>query len=157
MTRLPLCLGACLQATVLLSPVLRAADEPPREWIDPDTGHRIIRLSNEPGSSTLYFHDNSYSPQGDKLIFNSPGGIVLLDITQLGKAPPQPAVAVPGGRGSYFARRTNEIYFVRGGGGGRGGPPPTAQSQRDGSTPPPATTPASPIATCSNRSPPRSS
>jgi len=29
------------------------AQEPPREWIDPDTGHRVIRLSAEPDSASL--------------------------------------------------------------------------------------------------------
>ncbi len=134
-----------LLAAFAVSPVLHAADSPaelPRDWIDADTGHRVIRLSNEPGSSTLYFHDNSYSPQGDKLIFNSPGGTVVMDITKLGTEPPQPEAVVPGGRGSYFARRTREIYFVRGGAFGRGGPPPGAQTQRDGGAPP-ATAPGS--------------
>src|SRR5262249_2575366 len=37
------------------------ANEPPREWIDPSTGHRVIRLSTEPGSSSLYFHQNAYT------------------------------------------------------------------------------------------------
>ncbi len=31
------------------------AQELPTEWIDPDTGHRVIRLSKEPGSTSLYF------------------------------------------------------------------------------------------------------
>ena len=35
--------------------------EPPREWIDPDTGHRVVRLSDEPGSQSLYFHQNAYT------------------------------------------------------------------------------------------------
>ena len=110
----------CLLA---LAPWLaRAADEPlPTDWIDPDTGHRIIRLSTEPGSSTLYFHDNSYSARGDKFIFNTPSGIALIDITKLGKEPPKPELAVEGGRGSYMSRHTPEIYFSRGGNvGGRG-------------------------------------
>src|SRR5689334_7813148 len=32
----------------------------PREWIDPDTGHRVIRISNEPGTQSMYFHQNAY-------------------------------------------------------------------------------------------------
>ena len=32
------------------------AQNPPREWIDPDTGHRVVRLTDEPGSQSLYFH-----------------------------------------------------------------------------------------------------
>ena len=43
-----------------------AVDEP-TDWIDAATGHRVIRLSTEPGSSSQYFHDNTYSPEGDKL------------------------------------------------------------------------------------------
>ena len=42
------------------------AQEPPRDWVDRETGHRVVRLSEQAGSSTLYFHDNSYSPEGQK-------------------------------------------------------------------------------------------
>ncbi len=35
-----------------------AADDPPTEWIDASTGHRVIRLSREPGSASLYYHQN---------------------------------------------------------------------------------------------------
>ena len=48
------------------------AEEPPRQWIDKDTGHRVVRLSDLPGSRTLYFHDNAYTPEGDKFIFTTP-------------------------------------------------------------------------------------
>src|SRR5882672_7501813 len=145
---------------LLLLPLLgltaRAADEPRTHWIAPDTGHRVIRLSTEPGSSTLYFHDNSYSPQGDKYLMSTPSGIAILDLTKLGTEAPKADLVVPGGRGGYMARRTREIYFVKGGGGGgggggrgqRGGQPPSAQAQRDGSTPAaPATPAAAPSAT----------
>lgn len=47
----------------------------PREWIDKDTGHRIVRLSDEFGSSSLYFNFNAYTPQGDYLIISTPTGI----------------------------------------------------------------------------------
>ncbi|NIJ31652.1 oligogalacturonate lyase family protein [Sphingomonas oligoaromativorans] len=52
----------------------------PREWIDPDTGHRIVRLSDEPGSSSLYFNYNGYTPQGDKLLITVPEGIATVDL-----------------------------------------------------------------------------
>lgn len=48
---------------------------PPREWIDPLTKHRVIRLSDEPGSSSLYFNFNGYTPQGDYLIISTPTGL----------------------------------------------------------------------------------
>lgn len=52
-----------------------AADDPPTEWIDPATGHRIVRLSREPGSESLYFHQNAYTAEGDKLVMTSPTGV----------------------------------------------------------------------------------
>ena len=95
-----------------IAPV-RQTDEPPRAWIDPTTGHRVIRLSTEPGSQTLYFHDNQYSPEGDKYVFTSRSGIWLVDLTRLGNAPPKPELVVPNEGGAYMARRTREVYFTR--------------------------------------------
>jgi oligogalacturonide lyase len=57
-----------------------AGGEPPRDWIDPKTGHRIVRLSNDPGTQNLYFHQNGYTPQGDKLVLKSADGIWLCDL-----------------------------------------------------------------------------
>ena len=37
------------------------AEDPPREWIEPATGHRVIRLSERPGTASLYFHQNAYT------------------------------------------------------------------------------------------------
>ena len=59
--------------------VLSQAQELPREWIDPDTGHRIIRLSDEPGSSSFYFHQNAYTASGDKLVFSTRHGLSTYD------------------------------------------------------------------------------
>jgi oligogalacturonide lyase len=120
------------------APAPAVVDNGPAEWIDPATGHRVIRLSVEPGSSTLYFHDNSYSPQGDKLIFNSRSGIMMVDITKLGVTAPKAELVVPGGGGSYMARRTREIYFSQGGarGGGRRGGQAPANGQPPASNAP---------------------
>jgi oligogalacturonide lyase len=102
--------------------VARAADDSATDWIDPDTGHRVVRLSTEPGTQTLYFHDNSYTPQGDKLLLSTPSGIALIDVAKIGQGASKPELVVEGARGGYMARRTREIYFSRGGfGGGRGG------------------------------------
>jgi oligogalacturonide lyase len=59
---------------------IAAAQDPPREWIDPDTGHKVIRLSTEPGSQSLYFHQNAYTPDGKKLIITTPSGISTIDL-----------------------------------------------------------------------------
>jgi oligogalacturonide lyase len=55
-------------------------DEPPVEWIDVKTGHRVVRLSREPGSASLYFHQYPYSADRKKLIFTAPSGIWTVDL-----------------------------------------------------------------------------
>jgi oligogalacturonide lyase len=64
----------------ILFVVSASAQELPREWIDPDTGHRVIRLSDEPGSASLYFHQNAYTPDGSKLIITTPTGLSTIDL-----------------------------------------------------------------------------
>ena len=58
-----------MQALVLPF-LLFAADPvaPPKSWVDPDTGHRIVRLTDEPGSASLYFNQNGYTADGKKLV-----------------------------------------------------------------------------------------
>ena len=102
-------------------PAPASAAELPADWIDPSTGHRVIRLSTEPDSRTLYFHDNSYTPNGDKLIFNTPSGVAVMDITKLGTQPPRLEIIAAGMRGANMARRTREVYVQRGGGRGADG------------------------------------
>ncbi len=92
-----------------------AADEPPTDWIDATTGHRVIRLSTEPGSSSLYFHQNTYTPEGDRLVFNTRAGIAAVDLTTLGVKPPKVELVVPGGSALATARRTREVYHRKGG------------------------------------------
>jgi oligogalacturonide lyase len=95
--------------------------EPPRQWIDPDTGHRVVRLSDVPGSRTLYFHDNAYTPEGDKLIFSTPSGVAAIEVAKIG-TPSQKLEIVATGGGANMARRSREVYLSRGG-RGAGGPP----------------------------------
>ena len=53
----------------------------PAEWIDRDTGHRIIRLSREDGTQSLYFNQNAYTADGKRLIVTVPGGgIATIDL-----------------------------------------------------------------------------
>jgi oligogalacturonide lyase len=87
------------------------ADGPPTDWIDPATGHRVIRLSGDGGGSSLYFHQNTYTPKGDRLVFDTKTGIVAVDLTKLGKEPVQPEVVVPGGRAVSVAWRTPDVYY----------------------------------------------
>lgn len=77
-------IASLLLALSLLLPwvasAARAADEPPVEWIDAKTGHRVVRLSREPGSASLYFHQYPYSSDGKKLIFTAPSGIWTVNL-----------------------------------------------------------------------------
>ena len=84
-----------------------------RDWVDPATGHRIVRLTGDAGGSTLYFHDNAFSPEGDKLMFSTPGGIAVVDVAKIGMAGTTPDIVTSAARGGYFARRSREIYFQR--------------------------------------------
>src|SRR5437763_14065412 len=59
--------------TFLAVGVLTAA-ELPTEWVDSDTGHRVIRLSREDGTQSLYFNQNAYTADGKKLIVTTSGG-----------------------------------------------------------------------------------
>ncbi len=54
--------------------------EPPLEWIDANTGHRVIRLSREPNSASLYFHQNAYTATGDKLLITNPKGVATINL-----------------------------------------------------------------------------
>jgi oligogalacturonide lyase len=88
-----------------------AADTPPVEWIDPDTGHRVVRLSSEPGSESLYFNQNAWTAGGDKLVITSPQGISTLDFKTH-----QTELIVPGSKnlsGIVVGPKSRQIYYVR--------------------------------------------
>jgi oligogalacturonide lyase len=76
-------------AQTVATPARPPAAANPRAWVDPDTGHRIIRISDEPDSQSLYFHYNSYTPEGDKMIFGAPSGIWAVDLPTLGQGVPK--------------------------------------------------------------------
>lgn len=43
----------------------------PDEWIDEETGHKVVRLSRRSGGSNwcFYFHQNPFTAKGDKMVF----------------------------------------------------------------------------------------
>lgn len=95
------------------SVALPAADPatvaPPSSWIDPDTGHRVIRLTNEPGSASLYFNVNSFSPDGKSMVYTAGGGIFVLDLTTFQTRPLVPAPA----RVIEVGRKTATVYYLK--------------------------------------------
>jgi len=96
-------------------------EEPRRDWIDPATGHRVIRLTDQPGSSTLYFHDNAFSAAGDRMMLRTPKGIAVVDVAKIGSATLALDIVSATGRGGYFARRGRDIYLSGGAGNSGGG------------------------------------
>ncbi len=102
-------------APVAPAPTTPALAEPPREWIDPDTGHRVVRLSDEPGSSSLYFHQRGYLPDGHTLLITTPGSISAIDLETRAIRPIvrgenlQMLFAGPSSGDLYFTRRAPAV------------------------------------------------
>src|SRR5215469_11990593 len=86
-----------------------AAAEPPKEWVDKDTGHRVVRLTDEPGSASLYFNQNGYTPDGSEMVFTTPEGISVLDlgthaVRKVAQGPLRVIVA---------GHKTNSVFYVK--------------------------------------------
>jgi oligogalacturonide lyase len=94
-----------------LAPVVLAQEAPPTEWVDKDTGHRVVRLSRDPGTASLYFHQNAYSADGKKLVVTNPRGIATINLET--RAIDQ----VVEGRVNILVtgRKTGDIYYTRDG------------------------------------------
>ncbi len=117
---------ACLVclSTNLLS-AQSAAPNPPKTWVDKDTGHRVWRLSDEPNSGGFYFNVNAYTPDHRTMIYTAPDGIHAMDLATMQTRlvvpnPPRPANLPPGPR-SFFRYgvhtlaagfKTNSIFYT---------------------------------------------
>jgi oligogalacturonide lyase len=85
-----------------------AKSAPPASWIDPDTGHRVHRLTPEPGSSGFYFNINAYTPDAKQMVYNAPDGIHVLELAS-GKT----RLVVPGKmRAIVVGRKTPTLFFI---------------------------------------------
>jgi oligogalacturonide lyase len=90
-----------------------AASPPPKTWIDPDTGHRVIRLTDEPGSDSFYFNFNAYTPDGKEMIYTTSNGgspgISVLNLETLKTRPLASDVA----RAIVVGHKTPTIYYTK--------------------------------------------
>ena len=98
---------------------------PPKTWVDKDTGHRVWRVSDEPNSGAFYFNVPAYTPDHKSMVYNSPSGIMVLDLATMKSrllipnTPPPAGVA--GGRGArggnaralVAGNKTNSVFFTR--------------------------------------------
>jgi oligogalacturonide lyase len=86
------------------------AKEPPKSWIDPDTGHRVIRLTDEPGSDSFYFNFNAYTPDGKEMIYTTTnGGIGVLNLDTLQTRPLASDVV----RAIVVGHKTPTVYYTK--------------------------------------------
>lgn len=113
---------------IALPAVLSIASDtqhPPTSWVDKDTGHRVFRLTGEPGSSGFYFNINAYSPDGKLMAYDAPDGIHVLDLTTMRTrllVPNPPQTETTAGTPPNFrarvrpivaGRKTNSIFFSK--------------------------------------------
>src|ERR1700751_5765531 len=90
------------------------AAEPPKSWVDPDTGHRVYRLTDEPNSASLYFNQNGYTADGKKLIYTTPEGISAFDLeTHQTRRVVEGRVRV-----IVTGHKTQNVYYIKGAFGG---------------------------------------
>ena len=68
-----------LALLTVLAPFARP-QQPPKTWVDKDTGHRVWLLSDEANSGGFYFNINAYTPDHKSMIYTAPDGIHVLDM-----------------------------------------------------------------------------
>ncbi len=103
---------------------------PPKSWVDKDTGHRVWRVTDEPNSGAFYFNVNEFTPDHKQMVYNSPGGIRVLDLAAMTTKllvphtpPAMSADSTPAGRGGrgfgggarsiVVGHKTNSIFFTK--------------------------------------------
>jgi len=85
---------------------------PPTEWVDKDTGHKITRLTNEPLSRGLYFNEKAFTPDGKEMIYLVKKSIYVMDMTS--KHPTRQLVEGPIDS-LVLANKTPSVYFIKDG------------------------------------------
>jgi oligogalacturonide lyase len=112
-------------ALFAILPIAARAADPPKSWIDKDTGHRVWRLSDEPNSGGFYFNVNAYTPDKKTMIYTAPDGIHGLDMDTMKTRlivpnPPRPPNAPPGPMGFFrygvhalvAGYKTNSVFYT---------------------------------------------
>jgi oligogalacturonide lyase len=84
------------------------AAPPPKSWIDPETGHRVIRITDEPGSGAFYFNVNAYTPDGKEMVYSCPDGIRVLNLSTFET---RPLLARPA-RTVVVAHKTPTLFYL---------------------------------------------
>jgi len=77
------------------------------DWIDASSGHHVVQLSTEPGSESLYFNLNPFTPDGKRMVITSSNGIALVNLET------RAVEKIVEGRVHIImvGRKTGKIYF----------------------------------------------
>ncbi|WP_033072904.1 oligogalacturonate lyase family protein [Sphingopyxis sp. MWB1] len=106
------CFRAAFAAVALLTGTVMApgalAASPP-SWVDAATGHKLVRISTTPGTTSLYFHQNSFTPEGDKMVVQLPGAIAVVTV---GTWEMTPLVKGENITLLFTGRRTRTAYYT---------------------------------------------
>lgn len=80
---------------------------PPKAWIDKDTGHRVLRITDQPGSQGLYFDQQAFTSDGLDMIYVSPLGIHDLKLATFR------STLLVGGKvsGPIVGTRTRRVFY----------------------------------------------
>ncbi len=99
----------CGLSSLSLSAAPATDATPPKTWIDPDTGHRVTRLTDEPDSASFYFNDNGYTPDGKEMVYTTPSGISVLDL----KTFKARSVVTGAVRTIVVGRKTPSVFYIK--------------------------------------------
>jgi oligogalacturonide lyase len=103
------CLLPALSRAQTSSPTTAPAEPAPKEWIDPDTGHRVRRLTDEPNSVGFYFNISAYTPDGREMVYSAPDSVRVLNLATLQTRP------LVSGKVKTVAvgKKTPSIFFIK--------------------------------------------
>jgi oligogalacturonide lyase len=106
---LTLAASAAAQTTPPADPNAAPATPPPTAWTDPDTGHHIRRVTDEPNSTGFYFNINAFTPDKKTMVYSAPDGIHTLDL-----ASSKTKLLVPGAnlKAVVVGHKTNTVFYI---------------------------------------------
>jgi oligogalacturonide lyase len=88
---------------------LAQGQTPPKSWVDPDTGHRVLRITDEPDSASLYFNDNAFTSDGKSMIYTTLNGISVIDLQTFKSRP----VVEGKVRVIVAGAKTQNVYYIK--------------------------------------------
>src|SRR5262249_57982718 len=76
---------------------------------DPGTGHRVSGMTEDSGGASLYFQQNGYTANGDKLVITTAGGLSTIDLKTRKVEP------LVEGRASsvVVGRKTRQVFYIK--------------------------------------------